>query len=400
MGDRSGAPRPARLSVTDAIRLGGAGLRTRPLRVILSALGVAIGIGAMIAVAGISTSSRAQLDQQLARLGTNLLTVVPAQTQTGEPAQLPVESTRMIRRIGPVTAVSATGELTAHVYRNDRVPPGQTGGIDVLAANAALPGTVSAHLAAGSWFNAATARYPAVVLGSVAARRLGLPGPGVRVWLGDRWFVVAGVLQPVALAPELDSAALVGWSAARTYLHFDDHPTRVYVRAVEEQIPAVRAVLANTANPQRPGTVSVSRPSDALRAKQATDATLTAMLLGLGAVALLVGGVGVANTMIISVLERRAEVGLRRALGATRGQIRLQFLTESLLLSGLGGAGGAVIGILGTAGYATSRGWPVVVPVWASVGGIAATVLIGALAGLYPAVRASRLAPAAALSMP
>ncbi|HEY3505405.1 MAG TPA: ABC transporter permease [Actinocatenispora sp.] len=397
---RHGLPRPARLLPADLARLGGAGLRTRPVRAVLSALGVAIGIGAMIAVVGISTSSRAQLDQELSRLGTNLLTVAPGRTQLGEPAPLPTESVRMVRRIGPVTAVAATGELAAHVYRTDRVPTGQNGGIDVLATDSALPDTVSAELAAGSWLNAATARYPAVVLGAVAARRLDLPGPGVRVWLGGRWFAVVGVLAPVPLAPELDSAALVGWTAARTYLGFDGHPTRIYARAVEARIPAVRAVLAGTANPDDPGTVTVSRPSDALSAKRATDDTLTALLLGLGAVALLVGGIGVANTMIISVLERRADIGLRRALGATRGQIRVQFLAESLLLSALGGAGGALIGILGTAAYATARGWPVAVPAWASAGGVAATVVIGALAGLYPAVRASRVAPAHALAAP
>ena len=202
------------------------------------------------------------------------------------------------------------------------------------------------------------------------------------------------------LAPELDSGALIGWPVAESKLDFDGYPTTVYTRARETQVEAVQAVLAATANPENPNEVQVSRPSDALAAKQATDATFTGLLLGLGAVALLVGGVGVANTMVISVLERRAEIGLRRSLGATRGQVRLQFLVESQLLSALGGVGGVLLGIAVTSVYAATQGWPSVVPAWASVGGVVATLLIGAVAGLYPAVRASRLAPTEALAAP
>lgn len=391
-------PRPERLSPADVLRLGGVGLRTRPLRVFLSALGIAIGIAAMLAVVGISTSSRAELDRTLARLGTNLLTVVPGKTSAGTDAALPVESARMIRRVAPVESASATGDLDASVYRNDHVPKGQTGSIAVLAAEPGLLTTLGATVVTGSWFTAATATYPAVVLGATAAKRLDVPGVGVRVWLGGEWFVVVGILAPVPLAEELDSAALVGWETAQTYLHFDGHPTTVYVRVTESQVTAVWTALGQTANPAAPLETSISRPSDALAAKQATDTTLNALLLGLGAVALLVGGVGIANTMVISVLERRTEIGLRRALGATRGQIRGQFLAESLLLSALGGAGGTLLGIAVTTSYAYSQHWPTVVPGWAMAGGLGATLAIGALAGLYPAMRASRLAPTEALA--
>jgi putative ABC transport system permease protein len=397
-------PRPARLSPMDVARIAGSSLRTRPLRVFLSALGIAIGIAAMVAVVGVSTSSRVELDRTLAALGTNLLTVAPGEDPfSAEPAQLPAEAVPMIGRIGPVTSVTATGFLSeARVYRNDRVPAGQSGAIAVLAARLDLPGTVGARLADGVWFNEATAGYPTTVLGVAAAERLGVTrsGTGVMVWLGGEWFTVIGILDPVPLAPELDSAALVGWSAAQQYLAFDGHPTTVYCRAREDQVEAVRSVLAMTANPAAPLEVAVSRPSDALAAKRATDQTLTSLLLGLGAVALLVGGVGIANTMVISVLERRSEIGLRRSLGATRGQIRLQFLAESLLLSGLGGLGGVALGIAATAGYASSQGWPVYIPAIVMSAGLAATLLIGTLAGLYPAVRAARLSPTEALTTP
>jgi len=393
----------ARLRPDDVVRVGGAGLRARPLRVFLSALGIAIGIAAMVSVVGISTSSQADLQRTLDRLGTNLLTVSPGQSFFGDASHLPDEAIGMIDRIGPVTSVTAIGRVSdARVYRNDRVPSGQSGGLGVYAARLDLLPTVAATVASGTWLNEATSHYPATVLGYRAAERLGVgaAGPEQQVYLGGRWFTVVGILNPVPLAPDLDSGALVGWPVAQDRLGFDGYATTVYTRAREDQVEAVQAVLARTANPENPNEVNVSRPSDALAARQATDKTFTGLLLGLGAVALLVGGVGVANTMVISVLERRAEIGLRRSLGATRGQIRLQFLVESQLLSALGGVGGVLLGIGVTTVYAATQGWPSVVPAWASLGGIVATPLIGAVAGLYPAVRASRLAPTEALATP
>jgi putative ABC transport system permease protein len=395
--------RPARLAPADLIRVGGAGLRARPLRVVLSALGIAIGIAAMVAVVGISTSSRAELNRTLDRLGTNLLTAGPGQSLFGEAASLPAESVAMVGRIGPVRSVTATGAVPGvYVYRNDRIPEGETGSIAVQAARLDLPDTVGLSVGSGTWLNQATEAYPAVVLGSKAAERLGIGrAEGERqVWLGGRWFTVVGVMQPVPLAPELDISALIGWPAAQRYLDFDGHPTTIYTRTTDSQVGAVREVLAATVNPEHPEEVEVSRPSDALAARQATDNAFTGLLLGLGAVALLVGGVGVANTMVISVLERRAEIGLRRSLGATRRQIRWQFIVESQLLSGLGGVGGVLLGIAVTATYAATQGWPTEVPAWAMAGGVAATLMIGGVAGLYPAVRAARLAPTEALATP
>ncbi|WP_411084679.1 ABC transporter permease [Streptomyces sp. cmx-18-6] len=390
--------RAARLGPSDVVRLGGTGLRTRSLRVFLSALGIAIGVAAMIAVVGISGSGQAEVDRRLDALGTNLLRVAPGETLDGAGAKLPVESVAMIGRIPPVQQVAATGSTGAHVYRNDRIAIGRTGSLDVLAAGSDLLPAVGGHVGRGRWLDSATEEYPAVVLGATAAQRLDVHTPGTRLWLGGRWFSLVGVLDRVQLAPELDSAALVGRPAARAYLRFDGHPSTIYVRAKDSQVTSVRAVLPATANPAKPGEVQISRPSDAFAAREATRSALTGLLLGLGGVALLVGGVGVGNTMVISVLERRPEIGLRRALGATKGQIRTQFVTESLLLSLIGGLGGTVLGTLITAGYAFSRDWPTVVPVWASAAGIGSTLLIGMIAGLYPAVRASRLSPTEALS--
>ena len=394
---------PARMGPRDIIRVGAAGLRTRPTRALLSALGIAIGIAAMIAVVGISSSSQADLDRKLAALGTNLLTVSPGQTMFGDDASLPLEAESMIERIGPVESTSAIGRVSGgSVYRSDRIPKAQTNGLSTYAARLDLPETVGATVRSGVWLNEATAHYPAVVLGDSAAKRLGIShaGPDAQILIGGKWFTVVGILDPVALAGELDAAVIMGWAVAADLFDFDGHATTVYTRSQESQVEAVRAVLGATANPSAPNEVNVSRPSDALTAQRAAGAAFTGLLLGLGAVALLVGGVGVANTMVISVLERRAEIGLRRSLGATRGQIRSQFLAESLLLSTLGGVGGMLLGIAVTTGYAYYQGWPTTVPAWATAGGLGATVLIGGIAGLYPAIRAARLSPTEALATP
>ncbi|MEU4718364.1 ABC transporter permease [Nonomuraea dietziae] len=390
--------KPARLSLSDVFRVGASGLRARPTRVILSALGIAIGIATMIAVIGISSSSREELLRQLDKLGTNLLTVSAGNTVFGEPSKLPVSAVDMVSRIAPVTSAAATGSVSATVRRTAHIDEAVTGGITVQAATTSLLTTLEGGVAKGTWLNDATSRQPAVVLGARAAERLGITRTGVRVWMGGRWFTVIGILGPMPLAPEIERSALIGFPVAEEDLGFDGHPTTLYERSAEEAVEAVREVLPRTVNPENPSEVEVSRPSDALAAKAAASGAFTNLLLGLGAVALLVGGVGVANTMVISVLERRKEIGLRRSLGATRGQVRVQFLSESLLLSALGGVAGAVLGALATIGYALSQGWPPVVPPWSIGGAVGATLVIGTVAGLYPAMRAARLSPTVALS--
>jgi putative ABC transport system permease protein len=395
------SPKPGRLSPPDVLRLAAYGLRARPLRVVLSALGIAIGIAAMVAVVGTSTSSRAQLNRLLDSLGTNLLTAGPGLTLSGEQATLPDQSVAMVGRIGSVESVTAIGQLPeAKVYRTNKIPAAQSGGIGTYAVHTDLLNTVGATVASGTWLNDATAHYPAVVLGARTAERLGIDAVNgdVQIWLGERWFTIIGILDPVPLAPELDLGALIGWQAAQRYLGFDGDITKLYIRTDPDAVEAVHGLLARTVNPAQPNEVDVSRPSDALAARAAANTTFTGLLLGLGAVALLVGGIGVANTMVISVLERRSEIGLRRSLGATRGHIRIQFLAESLLLSVLGGGTGILLGSGVTAVYATLQGWPIVIPSWVIVGGITAALVIGGVAGLYPAMRAATLAPIESLA--
>jgi putative ABC transport system permease protein len=391
---------PSRLRSRDALRVAATGLRARPLRAVLSALGIAVGIAAMVTVVGISASSRAQIEQQLRALGTNLLTVEPGQTLGGGTATLPTTSVDMVGRIAVVDNVTAVGAVDAKVYRNDEIDPDETNAITTMAVRTDLLDTVGGQVRTGRWLDGALSTFPTVVLGTKTAERLGISQADatVSVWLGEHWFTVVGILEPVLLAPELDSAALIGWPVAAEMFDFDGSPTTIYERSPEDAVETVRTLLPATVNPENPQEVTVSRPSDALAAQAAADQTLTTLLLTLGGVALLVGGIGVANTMVIAVLERRSEIGLRRALGATRGHIRVQFLSESVLLAGLGGVGGAVLGAVVTAVFASTRDWPFALP--PSVLGLAAgaTVLVGAIAGAYPAARAARMSPTAALA--
>ena len=389
----------SKLARRDLVRVGSLGLRSRRVRASLSALGISIGIAAIVGVLGISQSSKSGLLAELGRLG-NLLSVQAGQSAFGQQSELPTSAEGMVSRIAPVTHVTEIGNVSnVHVYRNPLVPAIDTNGIAVTATDASLPGTLGASLAHGTFLNPATGRYPAVVLGAEAAKLLGihdLASP-TQVWLGGEWFTVVGTLKPVELVTQVDSTALIGFPAAEKYFGFDGHPTDIYLRSAPSQVDAVASVLPATVNPSDPTVVQVSQPSDVLKAEVATKGAYNGLLLGLGAVALLVGGVGIANVMVISVLERRSEIGLRRALGASRRHVAEQFLAEALLLSALGGLAGTVIGGVATAVYALAQHWSVVIPGLALYGGVGAALIIGAIAGLYPSMRAARLSPTEAL---
>ena len=398
------AGRPSRLSrrlrPADLARLAAVGLRTRKLRASLSALGIAIGVAAIVAVLGPSASSQAGLLAEISKLGTNLLTVQNGQNLTGGTAELPKAAPAMIGQLNGVTSVQDTGTVShVNVFRSPLIPAINTNALTVDAASIGLPATVGTSLAQGRWLNAATAREPVAVLGAAAAQRLGVDRiyPGERIWLGGQWFYVTGILRQAVLASELNSAVFVGFPAAEKYLGFDGHPSTVYLRAATSKVQAVHNLLAYQANPQNPTGVTVAQPSAALTAQEKAKGAFNGLFLGLGAVALLVGAVGVANIMIISVLERRSEIGLRRALGATKGHIRIQFLSEAILLSLTGGACGIAAGAAATLIYAQRKGWATVIPTEAWAGGLGATLIIGALAGLWPAIRAARLSPTQAL---
>jgi putative ABC transport system permease protein len=388
-----------KLRPSDLGRLATVGLRTRKLRAGLSALGIAIGVAAIVAVLGLSSSASAGLLNEISSLGTNLLVVENGQTLSGTTAELPEAAPAMIARINGVTQVEETAAVSGDVYRGPLIPTVDTNAIGIDAASLGLLGTVGTTVAEGSYLNAATDQEPVAVLGAAAAQRLGIDRVyyGERIWAGNMWLYVAGILNPAVLVPDVDSSILVGFPAAEHYLGFDGHPSAIYVRAQAGHVDGVDGLLGATANPQNPSEVDVSQPSAALVAQADAQGAFDDLFLGLGAVALLVGAVGVANIMIISVLERRSEIGLRRALGATRGHIRVQFLAEAVLLALIGGAVGVGAGALSTAVYASAKHELVVIPALAWGGGMGAAILIGAVAGLWPALRAARMSPTQAL---
>jgi putative ABC transport system permease protein len=396
----SAALAPSRLLGTDVLGVGSIGLRSRKLRAALSAVGIAIGIASMVAVLGISASSQADLLNTIDKLGTNLLTAQAGQSFFGDNSQLPTSAGAKISSLQGVQQAAAVYSVSgATVRRTSLVDKNETLGISVDATDLNLPETLSAELASGHFLTAAEARYPAVVLGSVAAQRLGIDSlrGAPQVYMGGVYYTVVGILKSVTLDTGIDRTALIGLPQANAAFATDGHATTQYIRADDTRLTAVRALIPATANPEHPEEVQVSRPSDALEAKAAAKGAFTSLLLGLGAVALLVGGVGIANVMVISVIERRSEIGLRRALGATRRHISTQFLTESLLLAAAGGVAGALFGAIVTAIYSAANSQPTVVPPLAIAGGVVAALVIGAVAGLYPSLRAARLSPTEAL---
>jgi putative ABC transport system permease protein len=357
----------------------------------------------------LSSSSEAGLLAEIDRLGTNLLTVTNGTTFSGQTAQLPLSAPAMIARITPVQAVADTGTVpNATTYRTPLIPAIETNALQVQATSLNLPGIIATSVSSGTFLNPASATEPVAVLGASAAQRLGIDRvyPGEKVWLGGIWFYIQGILSPATLAPEIDTSVLVGYTAAERYLGYHTsitghpthgQPTTIYVRVQTSDVNHVQSILAQTAYPESPNQAVVSQPSAALTARAQAQSALNGLFLGLGAVALIVGAIGVANIMIISVLERRSEIGLRRALGATKSQIRGQFLTEAILLALIGGVIGIAAGAIATAIYASAKGWTTVIPPLAWAGGAGAAIAIGALAGLLPAVRAAKLSPTEAL---
>lgn len=389
----------SRLLWRDTIGLGYRGIMTRRGRSVLTAAGIAIGIAAIVAVLGISASGRADLLAVLDDLGTNLLRVTQGQGILGQSDGFPDGAAEMAGRIGPVDRYSATTLVDTSVRRSELIPELQTSGIGVFTAKHNLLEVLGGTMREGRFLDAAADRLPVTVLGDVAAQRLGIRSldPQPRVYLGETWFTVVGIVEPLPLHPDLERAAFIGSTVADDLFDAPEGPSAIYLRVNPDVVDDVVDVLPASVNPESPDQVEITRPSDALAARKAAEEALTGLLVALGAVALLVGGVAIANIMVMSVLERRMEIGVRRALGATRGHIRAQFLIESTLLAAAGGVVGVLLGAGITVAFAISRDLTLAVPVAGLFGSIGAALAVGAVAGLYPAIRAARIEPAEAV---
>jgi putative ABC transport system permease protein len=387
------------LTLIDIFKVSVSGLRTRKLRSALSALGITIGIAAVVGVLGLSASGNADLIRELDSLGTNLLTIEAGQGFGAEEASLPDGAAAMLRRITPVYEVSSVTRISGQVFRNNLIEDGRTKGITIIASDLNLLQSQRGSMQNGYFLNELNSTYPVVVLGSVAAERLGIQDTtdSKLLWIGQEWFSLIGIMNPLPLAADLDRAAIIGYGAAEEYFGHDGQVDTIYVRAYPEHVEDVRSVMPATVNPENPEEVQVSRASDVLEARAVANSTFTNLFMGLGAVALLVGGIGIANVMVIAVIERRSEIGLRRAIGATKLHIGVQFITESLLLACVGGAMGIIVGMIVTAVYASTQGWYIVIPQSAIYIGIGSSVLIGGVAGFYPAMRAANMSPTEAL---
>ena len=375
------------------------GVKARRGRAAMTSIGIGIGIAAIVAVTGISSSGKADLLATPESFGTNLIKASPQAGFFGSQESLPEGVVGMVERIGPVEEVTSTSRANLLVRRTNFISEYEGGGISTVVTSNELLEVIGGNLSEGRFIEGDLSDVPVTVLGAVSAERLGIKSiyPPAKILIDDQWFGVIGILEELTIHPDLDRSVFIGYGVAKTLFDIDSEPTTLYLRANPDYVEDVVDVLAPSMNPENPDQVEVSRPSDALEAQQAAEAAFTNLLLGLGSVALLVGGVAIANVMVMSVLERRMEIGVRRSLGATRKEIRSQFLLESTILSGIGGVVGVLLGVGITFGYTNYTNIVFSIPFWQIFGAVVLALVIGAISGMYPAIKASKIQPAEAV---
>jgi putative ABC transport system permease protein len=384
----------------DLLGVAAAGLFARKARTALIVAGPLLGVAALVGVIGLTDSAKGDVQATLQSLGTNLLVV----TATGQNQKLPVESLDRVRHVRTVTAAASSTSLsniTVSDTENLRSEE-QAAATQVRAVDPSLPGVVDAHLRWGRFLNAwdrASGDRAAVIGADLAALYGIVPGDVRTILLNDRPYAVVGVLEPVPLLSDLDSSVMITRTAATNDWSDDGAPSTLYVRVVQGSTQATASVLPTAVTYGGPGNPIVSVPSDLLSASAKVDTTLRNTGLAMAALALLVGGLGIANVMSISVIQRQAEIGIRRAVGHSRFTIGAQFFAEALFVGLIGG----LLGILSGGGFVTAvafaRGWVLVIEPWVPAAGMVVAVSVAIVAGIYPAMKAARLEPLATLRL-
>jgi putative ABC transport system permease protein len=382
----------------DLLNVAWAGLKAKKVRTLLIMLGPIIGVAAMVSAIGLTESAKGNLQAQLSQLGTNLIIAQAGGTFGSQNPTFPANAAQRVENVSTVTSAAATTNLSGVISLPIQGASSyyQAFPVPVRAADVNLPSVLEVPLIDGRWLNRSDTQLHlrSVVLGSGIAHQYGyLPGEIRTIQLNGINFGVVGVLGSVALDPQLDNAAFVTQWAAKHVLGTVGLPNELYIRALPGTTQATANAIPTAISLGGTDQVSTQIPSNVLQAAAQANKTLQRVALLAGLLALTVGGIGIANVMSISVIQRSAEIGIRRAVGHSRSKIGSQFLLESLFVGVLGGILGALLGIAVVYGVSALSGWTVVIdyseiPIWMGL-----ALLVSVAAGLYPSIKAARLEP-------
>ncbi|MAT37817.1 MAG: hypothetical protein CL420_07250 [Acidimicrobiaceae bacterium] len=375
------------------------GLTARKVRTLLIMLGPVLGAAGIVAAVGLNESAKGDVRQTLERLGTNLIVAsADGSFSAGQAPTLPedaVERSMNVSTVDRVAGITEIGSLT--------VLPSQGGKdffrtipIPVLTSDQNLLNVLDAQMLHGRFINGSDESnvFRSAVMGHDLANDYQyLPGELRTIDVDGETYGVVGVIEKVDLVPKLDTAIIIPKSSAEEDFDVEQKPTTLYVRATEGNVDSTAEALPMAINLGGDEAVTVAVPSDLLEAQGAVDTTLRNILFLMGGLALLVGGVGIANVMSISVIQRSGEIGIRRALGHTKMTIALQFVLEALFVGVLGGIAGVVTGVCVIYLVSSILGWIATlnIPLFLVAGGMA--LIVSVIAGLYPAWKAARLEP-------
>tara|TARA_B100000959_G_scaffold220128_1_gene232587 strand:- start:364 stop:1551 length:1188 start_codon:yes stop_codon:yes gene_type:complete len=375
------------------------GLTARKVRTLLIMLGPVLGAAGIVAAVGLNESAKGDVRQTLERLGTNLIVAsADGSFSAGEAPTLPEDAVERVMNVSTVDRVAGITEIGSLT-----VLPSQGGKdffrtipVPVLTSDQNLLTVLDAQMLYGRFVNGADEDniFRSAVIGQDLANDYQyLPGEVRTIDVDGETYGIVGVLEKVDLVPKLDTAVIIPKSAAEEDFDVEQKPTTLYVRATEGNVDSTADALPMAINLGGNEAVTVAVPSDLLEAQGAVDTTLRNILFLMGGLALLVGGVGIANVMSISVIQRSGEIGIRRALGHTKMTIALQFVLEALFVGVLGGIVGVVTGVSVIYLVSSILGWIATlnIPLFLVAGGMA--LIVSVIAGLYPAWKAARLEP-------